>query len=604
MNELSAKETSLELREAMHDLPAELPALYSRMLRKVSSSKREAIVAMLNWIVLAIRPLTPSELSTAITCQAPGNMDRAQFTRDLITICQPFISVQNGSVLLVHQSAKDYLLLEGETSNDLAEVIPTSIANAHLCLANACLDALGTPSGLTQYATEHWADHFRQLPAFVQASLIEQNSFFDTTSAERQAWWMNYVKRDGITYRNVFKGECPPPFHIACYFDNNLWAQKILSQKHSGVSRTLLVNSPAGPNWSRPLHYALMGNAKQIFPLLLANGADPTLFDNSRSSLTLATHTSNETGLRYLLEYLKFQISSGTSSHVALDGTLHLASSVPIAEMLLDSGADPNSTLSYQHQTPLQLAIRRGHAALVDLLLRHGANPRAVTSVDTLSVSPVNLAIRYEHQKIIALLLDRDADLNMESEQSLSLPLLMALHHNNLSLAETLVQRGALLDGVTSSTRLLWVCIREASVCGVEFALQHGADANVVLGGPLGGFTGLHWTVIEWRRREHSPMVQAAYTSITRRLLSHGADPELQDRRGKTATDYAAAERTVLEPLLRLAKESQDTAGGAARVDRGSSKPDLRLLKTGGTRSRPPEVPWRPGLRRKSSDNP
>jgi hypothetical protein len=236
MNELLAKETSLELQEAMDDLPTELPALYSRMLRRVASNKRETIVAMLNWIALAIRPLTPSELCAAITCQIPGDFDRSQYTSDLVTICQPFISVQNGTVLLVHQSAKDYLLRKGRTTDGFEEDLPTSIANAHLPLANACLDALETPFELTPYATEHWAGHFRQTPTWAQASAIEQNSFFDTVSAIRRAWWMNYVKLGGLIYRGVIRGQCPPPFHIACYFDIKSWAQKILSQEHSSAS--------------------------------------------------------------------------------------------------------------------------------------------------------------------------------------------------------------------------------------------------------------------------------------------------------------------------------------------------------------------------------
>lgn len=60
----------------------------------------------------------------------------------------------------------------------------------------------------------------------------------------------------------------------------------------------------------------------------------------------------------------------------ALDQALHGAARfghAAMVEWLLRNGAEDINLPNYEHQTPLQVARKHGHHAVVDLLLRHGA---------------------------------------------------------------------------------------------------------------------------------------------------------------------------------------------------------------------------------------
>jgi hypothetical protein len=597
MKELMSKRTRVEVQDAVEDLPVVLPALYSRMLRGVAFGKRETITTMLKWVTVACRPLTPRELAAAIIGQTAQQMDRVQYARDLLTTCEPFVSVRKDVVVFVHQSAKDYLLRTGTDAYDTVESIRIATDDAHLSLAKSCLAALQTPSEMTSYASSYWAHHLGRCRDHDQSSVIRRDLFFSKTSAVRQAWWHTHSSDKARSLRfsyGIRSTECPPLFHLACYLGLQVWAQMlmdrnlILEKLQSG-----LIHSRMKTTAYTPLHYTLFGQANpRMLRFILVNGADPTLVDRwGRDSISLSLYCGDVKSAELLLDSLK--VCKPLRPHLCyrLGAILAMAiwlNATSVAELCLDLGASSNQSIMLSND---QYTMKR--FSWVKKSTTSGTEFRLL-----------DFAIELGSEEIFNLLLRHGAAVRVASDQLLSSQLLLALRCGHLHFAQTLVARGALPHGVASSTRLLWVCIREASVCGVDFAFQHGADANVVLGGPLGGLTGLHWTVIEWRRGEYSPLVRAAYAIIVRRLLAHGADPEFRDRRGKTAMDYAAAERAVFEPLSRLIKESQDTADGAAIVDRGSPKPDLQLLKTGGTRSRPPQIPWRPGLRRKSSDTP
>jgi hypothetical protein len=567
MNELLAKETSLEVQEAIDDLPAELPALYGRMLRRILSNKRDTITTILNWVVVAIRPLTLVELSAAVTWQIPENMERLQYTMDHISICEPFISVQNGVVLFVHQSAKEYLLRKGGDGIDIVRGVSTSRADMHMSLAKSCLDALDKYSAFTDYAFDHWAEHLRQCSNSAQADIIENYPFFDVKSEVHEAWWTLYCKQRVMgSFHPGHK--CLHPLYLACFLNLVAWAQMLLAKELNPDAREKLMNTRATTHKISPLAFAILGihGGATVIPVLLANGADPTLpcDELSRSSISLAVSRREMGAAEMLLKSIKARTPSKMISDIAHSDLIWNSigeSDFPVTKLLLDTGASLNAirgSESMDERTPLNLSIKRDYAAHFKLLLDYGA------------------------------------DLDMGYDQSLSSSLLTALMYKRAAMTQTLIERGALPDGMTSITRLLWLCIRTMNMPGVEFALQHGVDPNVVLGGPLGEFTSLHWAVIEWRRRQYHPSTWASYEIITRVLLRHGADPDLRDRRGKTAMDYAGAERSVFELLSRVVRQAED--------DRGYSRPDFQLLKTGGTKSKTPSLAWRPGLRRKSSD--
>lgn len=72
-----------------------------------------------------------------------------------------------------------------------------------------------------------------------------------------------------------------------------------------------------------------------------------------------------------------------------------------IAELLIAAGADVNSRLCREGQTPLMLAAWRGNTALAEVVLRHGADPNLAAEYGR---TPLDTAVMHCHQDIIDLL--------------------------------------------------------------------------------------------------------------------------------------------------------------------------------------------------------
>jgi hypothetical protein len=108
-NELR-KYTSSEVEKALERFPPGLEGLYGRMLLQIPDHRRQIAAKILLWIVMAVRPLTLIELSTAIESIPSLSLSCDEVIRDQITFCGYFLMVKEDRIRLIHQSAKDYLL--------------------------------------------------------------------------------------------------------------------------------------------------------------------------------------------------------------------------------------------------------------------------------------------------------------------------------------------------------------------------------------------------------------------------------------------------------------------------------------------------------------
>ncbi|GJQ69416.1 hypothetical protein Trydic_g6531 [Trypoxylus dichotomus] len=286
-----------------------------------------------------------------------------------------------------------------------------------------------------------------------------------------------------------------------------------------------------------PLHYSVMAaQNKEIIGLLLENYGISNLYaglryDTTIIHMSIATNDVNIT--KKLLEYvngkaydsplvrtvaytpleLAIECENKDAAKVLLtynsdvdflERTLYKAvryQETEIIELLLQHGADPNSVLelaietmdedivqmSLNHKadvnissgylTPLLSAMERSTSAIVELLLRNGADSN---HVDNYGWTPLMNGIKLKRSKdILQLLLNYNADVNFENEFG-ETPLCMAIERKNLEIRELLLQNGARVNHVDSSgwTLLIHAVQREDDDI-VQMLLNFDADVNM-----------------------------------------------------------------------------------------------------------------------------
>jgi ankyrin repeat protein len=208
----------------------------------------------------------------------------------------------------------------------------------------------------------------------------------------------------------------------------------------------------------------------------------------------------------------------------------------------------------------LDVAIGRGNQQMVQVLLEHGANPNAVSSTDILldpTFTPLARAVDKGLADIAQMLIDKGADVNRGGTKS---PLAMALARNddrivtmlvdnkkldlsaalcataeegNLGIVQRLLARHPDLNRLDPRGLLpLAAGVRSGDVSVVQTLLDHGAMVDGK------------------NRKGETPLMYARTLDVAKLLIARGADPMAQDNAGYTALmrviDTGAPELTPL----------------------------------------------------------
>lgn len=118
------------VRKKLQELPLDLNKLYDKILSQIGVQYVEIVYSILQWVVVARRPLTAKELAAARLLDSGNREENAALSDDLLDefkedfrCCGPLVYFDtiNDTVNLVHQSAKEYLLGEYlQANNDLS----------------------------------------------------------------------------------------------------------------------------------------------------------------------------------------------------------------------------------------------------------------------------------------------------------------------------------------------------------------------------------------------------------------------------------------------------------------------------------------------------
>jgi hypothetical protein len=413
VSELLTKATIMQVLEALEELPAALPALYSRMIRNIAADKLQICISILRWVALAMRSLSVEELADAVQWHVPSQLTPDRAAQDHISLCKPLISVQGEKVVLVHQSAKDYLLRTEPDDDPVVESARIKKAESHLAMADRCLMALGGDTALVRlrYAQEFWPEHAKRCGTLATSWISSNQYFFGQRSEPRECWWQFYVYNTLHHFSDLPLEEHEPErprLHIACLIGFTQWIDDILSSKdraenHGTWERSIHHNRD---DLATSLHFAVLGSDLETIEYLLRKGADPNqkyqgwqspfeyivqrsrapereaIFEcmlahgaDTNAMLSIAIQTRDTRLLEKAIEYsaslnlpIKEERSedSLTSLHRAVRAW-HSDQGSPIIRRLLEMGADPlvedsngRTALQYAHDASMLDRIGRG----------------------------------------------------------------------------------------------------------------------------------------------------------------------------------------------------------------------------------------------------
>ena len=557
-----------DVEKTLDDFPSGLDKLYARMLLQIGDGRREIAAKILCWVVMAVRPLTLSELSTAIesTVRPSAILSRDEVVRDQVLNCGYFLNIERDTVGLIHQSAKDYLLRKISDPNPKLEYFRVKEEASNLQITRRCLDYLqqgALAAGevdlkrntshlktfpLLSYAVLYWPEHARSLKRSEDVFDLSQ-PFYNKKFHIRQSWLRTYwpVKN---------QGDPPISFtllHLASYTgilpiaENRLSKNALIGQ----VQRFFYLNKTDGKGRTA-LNWAARGGYGAVVQLLLEKGADVKAeAKNEWAVLPMAAKDGHEGVVRLLLEKGADVNGKDCYGETALLMAANCGSEA-VARLLLEKGADVN----YKNQvglTALRMAATYGQETVARLLLEKGADTNAA---DGWGRTALHVAAEYGQETVARLLLEEGAEVNAKDKWE-DTALHMAARYGQETVARLLLEKGA---DVNARNKRDQTALHMAAMWGQEsvarLLLEKGADINAVDGS---GRTALHVAAeSEHVDAEGIALCSAArYEAVAQLLLEKGADRDVKDGFGKTALDVAAEHGQVamvqlLTPLSQI----------------------------------------------------
>jgi len=337
-NELQGRSWS-KIDEVLLHVPKGLGGIYQRLLQQIDD--KEALVPILQWVVLAARPLTLAELTVAAGIKAAGTLPATQVTKNRLRLGGLLVKVEGDVVNLVHESAKEFF--QSDQVNIKGINMFHMGQDTHRTLMQTCLShvergyenpgkihEMTSHDPFLSYASQYWPLHFHHAIHVIDAPPDFSRPFFQVDSPIREEWWKVYWEQEK-------NGGSPPSFtllHLAAYFGNVPWAKLLISKHARLISQK--------DNYGRtPLSWAVNQGHREMVELLIYHGARVNFKD--RSMLT--------------------------ALHIAITGQHR-----DVMSVLLKHGARLEAKAEHgDTDTPLMRAILANSKEMTQELLEHGA---------------------------------------------------------------------------------------------------------------------------------------------------------------------------------------------------------------------------------------
>ena len=455
INSLCMAKTDESIRQALANLPRDLPGTFSRILKQSAAPGKDDQRRTLELITAACRPLTTDELREALGV-VPGDADwnPTRMPNDIyaaLACCGSLVNVDEEtlSVQLIHHSVKQFLLSgpEGVAGQTF------TIKDANKTMAGVAITYLNYGVFETQLSNRVIPQvRYGGVPTKVVSSVL------DSSSVQKLA--LRLLKSQdpsGIDISKVLAKEDqysevqPTSQFFFLLYARLYWAQHILRFQEPdptiyrslcrAIDRNILVVDVRDGYGQTPLSRAAEGGHEAVVRLLLEKGAAiESKDDYRRTPLSRAAEGGHEAVVRRLLEKgaaieSKDDYRRTPLSRAAEEG--HEA----VVQLLLEKGASIEST-DYRGQTVLSWAAEGGHEAMVRLLLEKGA---AIESEDDDSQTVLSRAASRGHEAVVRLLLEKGAAIESKNDLRRT-PLSRAAEGGHYAVVRLLLEKGASIE--------------------------------------------------------------------------------------------------------------------------------------------------------------
>ena len=560
--------------QELSKVPQDLGDVYEHILKRIIEPRnRTRTLHLMQWVCLAERPLSVTELRFAMASDDGYIHESRQFCKDakdfvdtdmrmerLVTsLSGGLVEVKHhkakSTVQFIHQSVNDFLRSDGlkylttpsrdGLSQDHSGLTTLStdviIGQSQHRLCKSCVNYLGLDEVLAgsallgtswyrdqrrevslllarlpfmEYATRHWFFHAEKAESLgiLQQDLVQQ---LGSPPGPAFRTWIE-------AFRNMdkYNTKCPQVgstlLHVASSSNLRSAVQILLSGSAKVDERDDSGNTA--------LHYAARWGHKDLVKMLLDIGADIVATNkDGATALERAAANGHEEVLKLLLgqgaDINQSTGSSGNALHAAA-----LRGYKRVVQILLREGADVNAQ-SGHYGTALQAASYRGNTAIVTTLLDNGADVNAQSGEYGTALQ----AASYEkHTAIVVTLLDKGADVNAQGGVY-GTALQAASYRGDTAIVATLLDKGA---DVNAQGGEYGTALQAASYRGhaaiVATLLDKGADVNA-----QSGHFGTALQAASYR----------GDTAIVATLLDKGADVNAQSGHYGTALQAASYEK-------------------------------------------------------------
>jgi len=409
-------------------IPSSVDAAYTRILNQ-STDKKQA-KKLLQIVCTAARPLYIKEMSIAISIQPDDetleDLEIGGFSEEyskmlIRNLCGLFVSVIDGRVYLLHQTAKEFLLGEYELSQqaDAGDWIwkhSLTMKDSHFVLAHICMWYLRLKGFLQEdnnlsmgkiaaklvskydfldYAAINWPTHFREATIPMgHTSIILALDICNPQEYLYTIWHPVY--------------ECPSLGVVLDTKTSTLYLASLFG--HQGVVATLLTVPGIEVNikdnhGQTPLYCAaLCGHAAIVAQLLAAPEIDVNIKDNNgRTPLYSAVFYEHAAIVAQLLAAPEIDVNiKDNNGRTPLYYVAFYGHAAIVAQLLAAPEIDVNIK-DNDGRTPLYYAAFCEHAAIVTQLL--AAPGIDVNITDNNGWTPLYYAAFYGHAAIVTQLL-------------------------------------------------------------------------------------------------------------------------------------------------------------------------------------------------------